>query len=215
MKQFRLHIPTLSVLLLLMLTTACGFIRPQETPLPASANEVPIDAPVMDTGMPVPPVDSVPATSVPEMIATELTTHTDETYGYTFDYPSSWMLDAVVFGSRAPGGYQITSWQHEPGMIADALPDGTAMNIALQLWDPKGDLAAFIAQRKSAWENSNIEVIFEEDVTLAGEKPAKEFVTRSQEQGSYTLFTTLGENYLVVSGTGDLEAIRRVAWSLR
>lgn len=215
MKRLRLHNPTLFVLLLLSLTTACGFIRPQETPLPASAGEVPIDSPVMDTGMPVPPADSESATAVPEMIVPALTTHTDEAYGYTFDYPSSWMLDAVVFGSRAPGGYQITSWQHEPGMISDALPDGTMMNIVLQLWDPKGDLAAFIAQRKFAWENSGIEVIFEKDVALAGEKPAKEFVTRSQDQGSYTLFTTLGENYLVVSGTGDLEAIRRVAWSLR
>jgi len=215
MKQTKLHLFALTTLLLLAFATSCGSIRPQETPPPASADEEAIDAPSVDMGMPVPPAEGELATPVPEMVVTDQTTHTDEAYGYTFDYPSAWMLDPVVLGSRAPGGYQITSWQHEPGMISDVLPDGTAMNIVLQLWDPKGDLAAFTAQRKYAWENSGIEIIFEEDVTLAGGKPAKEFVTKSQEQGSYTLFTTLGENYLVVSGTGDLEAIRGVAWSLR
>jgi hypothetical protein len=89
------------------------------------------------------------------------------------------------------------------------------VNIVLQLWDLKADLPAFIEQRKFAWVNSGIEIIFDEYVMLAGEKTAREFVTVSQGERGYTLFTTLGENYLVVSGTGDLEAVRSVAWSLR
>ena len=197
------------ILFFLIFAGACA---PVQVPL----SEVPSDEPaVLDVGMPVPPADGEPVTDLPEMIAVELTTHTDPAYGYTFDYPSAWMLDAVVYGSRALGGYQITSWQHEPGMISEVLPDGTVVNIVLQLWDPKADLPAFIEQRKFAWVNSGIEVIFDENVTLAGGKPAREFVTESQGERSYTLFTTLGENYLVVSGTGDLEAVRSIAWSLR
>jgi len=165
--------------------------------------------------MPVPPVDWETVADIPEMIVVEISSHTDEAYGYTFDFPSGWMLDAVVYGSRAPGGYQLTSWQHEPGLISETLPDGTVVNILVQLWDPKADLPAFIENRMSAWVNSGIEIVFDEPVTLAGEKPAREFVTMSQGERGYTLLTTLGENYLVVSGTGDLEAVRQVAWSMR
>lgn len=209
------HELQLLALLLLALTAACVPIRSRESAIPAPAGNGPIDVPVMDVETPVPSQDGESAHEVTEVISVETATRTDEAYGYTFDYPSAWMLDAVVYGSRAPGGYQITSWSHEPGMISDVLPGETVVNILVQLWDPKADLAAFIDQRKFAWDASGIEIVFEEDVTLAGDKPAKEFVTQSQGQGSYTLFTTLGENYLVVSGVGDLEAVRRVAWSIR
>lgn len=203
----------LLVLPMLALITSCAPVQTQVDDSPPPV--VDVEPVAVDMGMPVPSVDGEPASNVPEMIAIELTTHTDETYGYTFDYPSAWMLDAVAFGSRAPGGYQLTSWQHEPGMISEMLPDGTVVNILVQFWDPKADLSAFIAQRRSAWLNSGIEIVFDESVKLAGEKPAREFVTTSQGERGYTLFTTLGENYLVVSGTGDLEAVRKVAWSLR
>jgi len=204
----------LSVLTLVALSAACAPIQRQDLVVAPPNSDPAIGAPV-DMGMPVPPVEGEPAVDVPEMIVIDLTTHADQDYGYTFDYPSAWMLDAVVYGSRAPGGYQITSWTHEPGMIRETLPDGTVINILVQLWDPKADLSAFIEQRRSAWVNSGIAIVFEEPVTLADGKQAMEFVTESGGQGGYTLFTTLGENYLVVSGVGDLEAVRQVAWSLR
>ena len=208
----------LLVLTLLALMAACAPAQAQdEVSLPPVVDAQPEtdgSAPVQ-IGMPVPPADGEPASNVPEMIAIELTAHTDEAFGYTFDYPSAWMLDGIVLGSRAPGGYQITSWQHEPGMISETLPDGTVINIYVQLWDPKGDLPAFIEQQSRVWDVPEREVIFDEAVTLAGGKPAREFLVKTEGQGSYTLFTTLGDNYLVVSGTGDLEAVRQVAWSLR
>ena len=199
------------LLLTLFALAACAPVRSDVVDsLPPVADVEPAadESTPVEMGMPVPSVDGEPASNVPEMIAIELATHTDETYGYIFDYPSAWMLDGIVFGSRAPGGYQITSWQHEPGMISEVLPDGTVINIIVQLWDPKRDLPAFIEQQSKVWDVPGREVIFDEAVTLAGGKPAREFVVKTEGQGSYTLFTTLGENYLVVSGTGDLEAER-------
>jgi hypothetical protein len=150
------------------------------------------------------------------MIATEIATHTDETYSYTFDYPSNWMLDEIVLGSRAPGGYQLTSWAHEPGMVSEVPAGGTLINIFVQLWDPKADLPAFITQHKSAWEASSIEIVSEESLTLANGQPAVEFVTRALDGGpGYFLFTLNGEDYLVASGSGDLDLIRFTARSLR
>lgn len=192
--------------LLIILSASCS-------PAPVK-EETPLPAPV-EIGMPVPSTDGGPAPVATEMVVTEVTTRVDEAYGYQFDYPSAWMLDAVVPGSRAPGGYQLTSWTHEPGMISEVAPGGTVMNIWIQLWDPKADLAAFVEQRKSAWEASGIAIVSEEDLTLANGESAKEFVIESAGHSSYMLLTVLGENYLVASGDGDLELVRQVARSLR
>lgn len=194
------------VSILLISITACTPLRAEEIP-PSTT---------VDAGMPVPPSDGETAPAPTEMIATEIATHTDETYGYTFDYPSNWMLDAIALGSRAPGGYQLTSWAHEPGMVSEVPADGTIINIFIQLWDPKADLPAFIAQRKAAWEASSIEIISEESLTLANGQPAVEFVTRALDGAlGYFLFTRNGEDYLVASGSGDLDLIRFTARSLR
>lgn len=205
----------LLILFLLALTAACSPARPQEEMPPPAPVVEPTAAP-MDMGMPVPSTDVGPDTAPTEMVVTGIITHTDGTNGYTFDYPSSWMLDAVVFGSRAPGGYQLTSWAHEPGMVSEVPPDGTIMNILVQLWEPKADLAAFVENRKMAWDASGIQIVSEETVVLANGQPAVEIVTQSQDsQTSYLLLSTLGENYLVASGNGDIELIRQVARSLR
>jgi hypothetical protein len=90
------------------------------------------------------------------------------------------------------------------------------MNILVQLWDPKADLSAFVEQQKAAWDASGFEIVSEADVTLASGQPAKEFVTvASDGSSSYFLFSVIGEDYLVVSGNGDLERIRLVARALR
>jgi len=100
--------------------------------------------------------------------------------------------------------------------VSEVPADGTIMNILIQLWDPKADLPAFIAQRKAAWDASGIEIVSEADVTLASGQPAKEFVTVASDGSSgYFLFSVIGEDYLVASGNGDIELIRLVARSLR
>lgn len=168
---------------------------------------------VVDSGMPVPLTegDATPT----EMVVSELATYTDETYGFTFDYPTGWMLDVVKLGDRAPQAVQLTSWTHEPGLISEVAEDGTSLNIVVQLWDPKGDLAAFVQQRKDAWTNSLISIVSQEELTLAGGRVVQEFMVESTDGQAYTLLTVLGDQYLVFSGAGDLEAIRQVARSLR
>ncbi len=168
---------------------------------------------VADSGMPVPLTegDATPT----EMVVTELATYTDKAYGFTLDYPIGWMLDVVKLGDRAPQAIQLTSWNHEPGLITEVAEGGTSMNIVVQLWDPKGDLAAFVRQQKDAWNNSLISIVSREELTLAGGRVAQEFVVESTDGQAYTLLTVLGDQYLVFSGAGELEAIREVARSLR
>lgn len=195
----------LPALLLLALLAACA-PQPEATPLPSP----------VDLDMPVPASDLEPVPAPTEMTAIQTASHTDEVRGFTFDYPAAWTLDPLSFGERAPGGYQLTSWAHEPGMIAEVPADGTLMDIFIQLWDPKADLPAFIEQRKAAWEASSIEIISEEKLTLANGQPAVEFVTRALDGAlGYFLFSLNGEDYLVASGSGDLDLVRFTARSLR
>jgi hypothetical protein len=213
MKQSKFQLPALILLLILAACTSAG---QEQTPPPTALTEEPASAPV-EMDMPLPSTDGEPVPAVTEMVVAEnLSTHTDETYAYSFDYPVEWMLDPIAFGARAPGGYQLTSWAHEPGLISEVPADGTLMNILVQLWDPKADLAAFVEQRKTAWEASGIQITSEADVTLASGAPAREFTVNGPDGvPGYFLFSVIGEDYLVASGNGDIELIRQVARSLR
>lgn len=210
MKHFtKLSMPLLSLGLLLV---AC--VTTQPVPITQPTNTaLPLEP--LETDTPAAPAETVPPdpTATP---AVELTTYQDVIYAFEFDFPSAWMLDSLVLGSRAPSAYQLTSWAHEPGMISDIPEHGTMMNIAVQFWDPKADLHAFIGQRITAWEASGISIVNEEDLILANGNAAKSFVVKvSDNSESYFLFTTLGENYLVASGSGDLEMCDLVARSIR
>jgi hypothetical protein len=143
-------------------------------------------------------------------------TYTDPANGFSFDYPAAWMLEPATFGTRA-AGVQLTSWSHPAGEIPpETPPGGSRLDVAVQLWDPKGDLAAFSQQRKSAWEASAITVVSEESLTLSGGRVARQFVVQGADGvQSYFLFTTLGDDYLVFSGSGDLALLSRIAQSLR
>lgn len=192
----------LTLLLCLILTmTACA---PAATATPLPATEAGEADPIV-----------IPVTDIP--VATEPTarSYSDPTYGFSFDYPAAWTLDVVSLGERAPQSIQLTSWQHTPGLIAEVPEGGTVMNVVVQLWDPAGDLEVFTQQRISAWEASDISIVTREALTLPDGRAAQEFVVRSVDSDGYFFFTTLGEQYLVISGSGDMDVIRQVARSVR
>lgn len=198
----------LFTLLLALILAACA-------PAPAaSQTPPPTDEGVISAPMPVILPDGSPA-AVTEMVVAEIATYTDDAYNFSFDYPVEWMLDVIVLGDRAPHSIQLTSWTHDPGMIEEVTEGGTVVNVIVQLWGPKGDLAAFVQQRKDAWSASGISILLEEEVTLADGRLAREFVVQSADGEGYFFFTVLGDQYLVISGSGDIESIRAVALSLR
>ncbi len=206
------------IAILALLLAACGSAPAAptalvESTLPALPTETTAAPSPTATIEPTLPTATLPASTITP--AVDLKTHTDMESGFSFDYPAAWMLDAVSLGSRAPTGYQLTSWPHEPGMVSDVPAGGTIMNIIIQLWDPKADLAAYVDMRKMALEGSGITILSETDLTLANGASAKEIITESADGQGYFLFSTLGENYLVASGNGDLELIGLVARSLR
>lgn len=146
----------------------------------------------------------------------EATTYRDKAAGFEFDYPVGWAFDG---GERQSRGYyvQFYSWDWKPGDPIDPLPaGGTVLSVTVQLWDPKNDLEAFINQRQMAWDSSGISILSEERLTLAGDRPAAQFIVQGTDGAqAFFLLTSNGENYLVFSGNGDLDLLAEISHTLR
>ncbi len=123
------------------------------------------------------------------------------------------MVDEAVLGSRGYGA-AITSWQHPAGEI-DNVPQGESiLSVTVYLWDPKGDLGAYIqTHMRDNWSASGVKILDEEEVSLGGDHPAVVFMIRnsSTNDESLVLVTLAGENYLVISGSGDLPLLKEIA----
>ena len=189
---------------------ACSIFTPveQSEPLPPEATqEVVVIEP---TASPLPTETPIPQP------AFEATTYRDDEAGFEFDYPVGWTFDPGEHQSR---GYyvQFYSWDWQPGDPIDPLPEGgTVLSITIQLWDPKNDLEAFINQRKLAWDSSGTSILSEERLTLAGDRPAAQFVVQGVDGSqAFFLLTTNGEDYLVLSGNGDLSLLAEIVKTLR
>lgn len=148
--------------------------------------------------------------------AFEAMTYRDDEAGFEFDYPAGWAFDPGEHQSR---GYyvQFYSWDWKPGDPIDPLPaGGTILSVTVQRWDPKNDLEAFVNQRKLAWGASGISILSEERLTLAGDRPSAQFTVQGVDGSqAFFLLTTNGENYLVLSGDGDLGLLADIAHTLR
>jgi hypothetical protein len=89
--------------------------------------------------------------------------------------------------------------------------DATVLN-----WDPKNDLDAFIDVRKQAWSASGMEVLSEEQYTLMGGHRAVRFLIEGVDgEQALLITTTVGQRYLVLSGTGDLDVLAEIAGTVR
>ena len=137
----------------------------------------------------------------------------DETNAFEVDYPADWTLvPNNQIGSRAS-----TAQLFSPGSTAEKLLDGgTRMAITVYQWDPKGDLAAYAAHRKSAWDSGGSNVISETSGELAGGRKQMSFTVQGPDKlQSFFLVTTVGENYLEIAGDGNLAVIEEIARTMR
>jgi hypothetical protein len=164
---------------------------------------------------PTPETASEP-TTVPVVEATQLSfapaTYTDESAGFELDYPAEWTVDpSSQIGVR--GGQALLL---SPGTTLETLAtDGTRVSITTYVWDPKNDIDAYVAQRKSAWDASGFTITREEQWQLADGRTAYIFIVQTPEQPAFTLLTTIGEDYLQIGGDGDLALAEEIAHTLR
>lgn len=164
---------------------------------------------------PVEVISTLTASPIPEP-AFQKVTYQDTTNNFEFDYPADWAFDD---GEQQSRGYyvQFYSWDWQPGDIVETNPAGeTVLSVTVNYWDPKNDLEAFIDQRKLAWDSSEISILSEENLTLSEDRPAVQFTVQGLDGAqAFFLFTTTGEQYLTLSGNGDLRVLADIAHTLR
>lgn len=203
------------LLLLAFLLAAC---RPTAAPAP-TATLAPAAAPThtpMPSDTPAPTSTPLPTQTPAPQLSFEAATYQDKDAGFEFDYPSTWTVDPPQIGGGRGYIIQFTSWPHAPGDIsAETPPGGTRMDVNVLLWDRKNDLDAYIAVRKQAWSASGFDILSEEESTLAGDWRAVRFRIQAPEEQAFFLITTLGERYLVLSGSGDLGLLDEISRTLR
>ena len=141
------------------------------------------------------------------------TTYKDETNGFAVDYPEDWTLvPNTQIGSRGS-----TAQLFSPGTTAENLLDGgTRIGITVYLWDPKGDLTAYVAHRKTAWEGSGSTILSETSGSLIDGREQVSFIVEGPDKTqAFSMLTTIGDNYLEIAGDGDLALIQEIAQSMR
>lgn len=161
--------------------------------------------------------EASPATAtLPPSLSFEAATYRDTDDGFEFDYPATWTLGPTEQHSRG-GITAFTSWDRPVDVLPDPTPPGeTRLDVTVQLWDPTGDLEAFVAQRRGAWDASGIAILSEERWTLDDDRGAAAFTVEGIDGSqAYFFFTTIGDKYLVLSGEGDLVLLAEIAHTVR
>lgn len=191
-----------------ILLSACSFqvttLSPTSTPSPLPV--LPSDPP------PVEPTEAVPQAKLPAA-SFDSRLYANEMAGFALDYPAGWIVQEAVVGSRATQVQFLSSPD-----LADAatLPDGaTRMSATLYQWDPKNDLAAYVAHRKTAWDASGFRMVDEQNLTLELGLAAVQFVVETPETQTVFVFAALDDQYLELSGEGDLELVREIVERVR
>lgn len=199
MKQIFLVLPLFMILLV-----ACGAPVAATTPAPTETeiSAVPTDA----------PTEAVPGMKLPAP-SFDLSTYVNEQFGFAFEYPSGWTVSEAMVGERATQVQFLSS----PDLAnAATLPEGaTRLSATVYTWDPKNDLDAYVAQRKTAWEASGFTILEEQPLTLELGLPAVQFTIQTPDATSVFLFAAIGDRYLELSGEGDLNLVKEIVQRLR
>lgn len=197
-----------AILIVLALAAACAApVTPTEKPaidatIPAPAESVPSPAPTEALGNP-----KLPAASFESQI------YINETIGFALDYPVQWTVNGGVISER---GSQVRFLSSPEIAELAVLPEGaTRVSVTVYQWDPKNDLAAFVAHQKNAWESSGFAILEEQELTLELGLPAVQFVIGTPDSSAVFLISAIGDQYVVISGEGDLELVKEIAQRLR
>lgn len=174
------------------------------------------------------PVESVvvPATEGPASTPTEAPvnrklsaasfaseTYINEEVGFALDYPVGWTVVEAAGGQR---GSQVQFLSSPDIAELSLLPEGaTRVSATVYQWDPKNDLPAYIVNWKTAWESSGFAVVEEQPLVLELGVNASQFVIKTPDSSAVVLVTALNDQYLVLSGEGNLELVKEIVQRLR
>ena len=140
--------------------------------------------------------------AVPEL-SFEALVFQDNAAGIRLLYPSDW----VIISRQEEGDRGAQAAMLSPGTTLNQLAEGgTRLSLLYHQWDPKGDLDAYVAQRKLAWEASGFQVFDEENLLLAdGRKVIIFSVETTENTRVVSAFLVAGEEYLEINADGNID----------
>ena len=198
-----------SLTLLVFVLSACA--APVTTPAATQSASAP-----QEEDMPVPGVTVTEAIVEGKMRAPsfESQAYIDEAAGFVLEYPVGWTMKQTMTGPRGSQTLLLSAPE-----IADleALPSGaTRVAIDVNGWDPQNDLAAYVENRKTAWEASGFTILEEQPLTLDLGLPAVRLSgqTAAGIPVEY-LIAAIRDQYVTISGEGDLQLVREMMQYLR
>ena len=198
---------TLTLTLIMLMTAACA---PAATSIPIDSVVMPAtEEPAARSAPTEPPAVNLklPAASF------ESQTYINEEVGFALDYPAGWTVTETVVGDR---GTQIQFLSAPEIADMAILPENAArITATVYQWEPKNDLAAYIVTWKTAWESSGFTVVEELPLVLDLGLNAVQFELKTPDSSAVVLITTLGDQYLVLSGEGNLNLVKEIVQRLR
>jgi hypothetical protein len=214
-KEKRMRRTSLIVFVLVMWLATCKSPEPNAPPpMPTStATSTPTQIPATETPVPPTPTETaVPQGKLPAA-PFDAQTYINEEAGFALEIPAAWTIKETVVGPR---GTQI-SFVSKPDLAeAATIPAGeTRISATIYKWDPKNDLPAYVEHWKGAWEASGFKILEEESLTLELGLPAEQFTLQTPDMQTVILVTALKDQYLVISGEGDLELAKVIMQRLR
>jgi len=144
----------------------------------------------------------------------ESQTYIDQTVGFALDYPAQWTVKESLTGQRGSQALLLSAPE-----IADVavVPEGaTRIAINVNQWNPKNDLAAYVETRKTAWDASGFTIGETESPTLdLGLNAVRITVQTSDGVTVPFLFAAINDQYVTISGEGDLTLVKEIMQRLR
>lgn len=198
--------------LIVVLLSACQAPSTNTMPAPVES-EVPIPSATEElVATEAPATQAMPNPKLPAA-SFESRTYINETVGFALDYPAGWTVDEAVVGPR---GSQVQFLSSPDLENASVVPEGaTRLSATVYQWDPKNDLAAFIENQKAAWDASGFTVLEEQPRILELGLAASQFTVQTPETKVVFLITAIGDQYLVLSGEGNLELAKEIVQRVR
>jgi hypothetical protein len=140
-------------------------------------------------------------------------TYINDKVGFAMEYPTQWTVDESILGERAS---QVKFFSAPEIADLPELPEGaTRISAVVYQWDPKNDLDAYLATRKQAWENSGFTIQEENNLVLDGGLNAVQVLVDNSSSKVIFLVMALGDQYLVISGEGDLALVKEILHTVR
>jgi hypothetical protein len=151
------------------------------------------------------PTPPAPAdTPEPPRLSFEPTTYRDELAGFEFDHPRSWTL---AYQERQGRGYVV-------GLCAQP-PDRSCVQVTMMQWEPD-NLDSYASKQEGSWLSAGNAIVSREEWTLAeGHRAIRYLIQNRSGERNLILLTTIGEQYLLLSGSSDLDLLAEIAQTVR